>query len=56
MSNTMTYKRQTARIKFDARDNVLVGRLVGITDVVSFHADNVAELRAAFKEAVDDYL
>lgn len=56
MSSAMTYKGQTARIEFDARDNILVGRLVGITDVVSFHADNVAELRAAFEEAVDDYL
>lgn len=56
MSSTMTYKGQTARIEFDARDNLLVGRLVGIADVVGFHADNVAELRAAFEEAVDDYL
>ena len=56
MSSTMSYKGQTARIEFDARDNTLVGRLVGITDVVSFHAESVAELRAAFEEAVDDYL
>jgi predicted HicB family RNase H-like nuclease len=52
----MTYKGQTARVEFDARDDILVGRLVGITDVVSFHADSVADLRAAFEEAVDDYL
>ncbi|HMY98612.1 MAG TPA: type II toxin-antitoxin system HicB family antitoxin [Burkholderiaceae bacterium] len=56
MSSSMSYKGQTARIEFDARDNLLVGRLAGITDVVSFHADNVADLRAAFEEAVDDYL
>jgi len=56
MRSTMTYKGQTARIDFDARDSILVGRLVGITDMVSFHADSVAELRAAFEEAVDDYL
>ena len=56
MINTMTYKDYTARIEFDDRDNILVGRLVGITDVVSFHAESVAELRAAFEEAVDDYL
>ena len=56
MSSTMTHKGQTARIEFDDRDNILVGRLVGITDVVSFHAESVAELRAAFEEAVDVYL
>lgn len=56
MISTMTYKGQTARIEFDARDNIFVGRLAGITDQVSFHADNVADLRAAFEEAVDDYV
>ena len=56
MSSTMTYKGQTARIEFDERDNILVGRLVGITDLVSFHAESVTELRAVFEEAVDDYI
>ena len=54
--NTMTYKGYTARIEFDDADGILVGRLLGISDVVGFHADNVAELRAAFEESVDDYL
>lgn len=52
----MTYKNYTARIEFDSRDNILVGRLLGIHDRVSFHADNVLDLRTAFEEAVDDYL
>lgn len=56
MKNAMTYKGYTARIEFDARDNILVGRLLGIHDIVSFHADSVAELHSAFEEAVDDYL
>ncbi|WP_027477056.1 type II toxin-antitoxin system HicB family antitoxin [Curvibacter gracilis] len=54
--NTMTYKGYTSRIDFDDRDDILVGRLLGIQDVVSFHADSVAQLREAFHEAVDDYL
>lgn len=54
--NAMTYKGYTARIDFDDRGGILVGRLLGIRDIVSFHADNVAELRAVFEEAVDDYL
>lgn len=56
MMNTMTYKAYTARIEFDDRDKLFVGRLLGIRDSVSFHADNVPELRAAFEEAVDDYI
>lgn len=54
--NTMTYKGYTARIDFDDRDNIMVGRLLGINDIIGFHANSVAELRAAFEEAVDDYL
>jgi predicted HicB family RNase H-like nuclease len=54
--NTLTYKGYTARIDFDERDNSLVGRLLGINDVIGFHADNGVLLRAAFEEAVDDYL
>jgi len=54
--NTMTYKGYTARIDFDDRDNILVGRLLGIQDVIGFHADNIADLHMAFEDAVDDYL
>jgi len=54
--SAMSYKGQTARIEFSEADNLFVGRLLGITDVVGFHADNVTELRVAFEEAVDDYL
>jgi predicted HicB family RNase H-like nuclease len=54
--NTLTYKGYTARIDFDDRDNILVGKLLGIKDFVSFHADNVVELRTAFEEAVEDYI
>ncbi|WP_045222119.1 type II toxin-antitoxin system HicB family antitoxin [Desulfonatronum thioautotrophicum] len=54
--NKMSYKNYTARIDFDERDNILVGRVLGIQDIVSFHAENVADLRTAFEEAVDDYL
>ena len=54
--NAMTYKGYTARIEFDDRNEVFVGHLLGMRDVVGFHADNVPELRSAFEESVDDYL
>lgn len=54
--NTLNYKSYTARIDFDDRDNILVDRLLGIKDVIAFHADNVTDLRTAFEESVDDYL
>ena len=52
----MTYRGYAARIDFDDDDGILVGRIVGIRDGVGFHADNVADLQAAFHEAVDDYI
>ena len=55
-SNSMTYKGYAARIEYDDEDGIFVGRLAGIRDGVGFHADSVEELRAAFQEAVDDYV
>jgi predicted HicB family RNase H-like nuclease len=52
----MSYKGQIARIEFSEADGLFLGRLLGINDVVGFHADNVPGLHAAFEEAVDDYL
>lgn len=54
--NTMKYKGYSAKIDFDDRDNILVGRLVGVADDVSFHAETVSDLRKEFEIAVDDYL
>ena len=54
--NTMTFKGYTARVELDDRDNILVGRLLGVRDIVGFHADDVAGLRTAFEEAVNDYI
>ena len=50
------YKGYAATIAFDAEDGVFYGRLVGIKDVVGFHGESVTGLRAAFHEAVDDYI
>jgi len=54
--NTMKYKDYTARVEFDDRDNIFIGHILGIADVVGFHADNVGDLHKAFEEAVDDYI
>ncbi len=54
--NTMTYKGYTARVEYDERDNIFVGRILGIRDMISFHGETVAELRAEFELAVKDYL
>ena len=54
--NTMLYRGYTARIEYSNDDGCFIGHVEGIDDVVGFHGESVAELRAAFEEAVDDYL
>jgi predicted HicB family RNase H-like nuclease len=54
--NILTYNGYSARIDFDDEDEIFVGRIAGIDDVVGFHAETVDDLKAAFRDAVDDYL
>ena len=51
-----THKHYKAAIAFDAEDEIFTGRILGINDVVGFHATTVKALKAAFHEAVDDYV
>lgn len=54
--NTLSYRGYSARIDFDNDDDLFVGRIAGIQDVVGFHARSVDDLKEAFREAVDDYV
>lgn len=54
--STMTFKGYAAKIEYSDDDACFIGHIAGIKDVIGFHAETVKELRAAFEEAVDDYL
>ena len=54
--STMTFKGYAAKIEYSDEDTCFIGHIAGIKDVIGFHAETVKELRAAFEEAVDDYL
>ncbi|MAB13259.1 putative HicB family RNase H-like nuclease [Parvibaculum indicum] len=54
--NTMTYKGYSARVEYDDEDEIFFGKIAGISDVIGFHAETVADLKTAFHEALDDYL
>ncbi len=56
MNNTLNYKGFVARIEFSADDNIFFGRVLGIDDIVTFHAETVNELNNEMKETVDFYL
>lgn len=54
--NTMSHKGYTARVEYDERDNIFVGRILGIRSIISFHGETVTELRSEFEQAVKEYL
>lgn len=54
--NTMSHKGYTARVEYDERDGIFVGRILGIRSIISFHGETVAELRSEFVQAVKEYL
>ncbi len=54
--NTITFRGYTARVAFDERDNIFVGRILGIRNIISFHGKTVTTLRTEFENAVKDYM
>ena len=54
--NTMSYKGYKARMDFDTEDMVIVGRVMDIDDIITFHGTSIAEFEKAFHTAVDGYL
>ncbi len=56
MNNTMSYKSYTASMSFDAEDKIIVGRVLDIDDIISFHGESGAEFETNFRRVVDDYI
>ena len=56
MMNVMNYKGYTARIEYDERDDIFVGKVIGIADSITFHGETVKELREDFRVAIDHYI
>lgn len=54
--NSMSHNGYTAKIEFDERDNIFVGRVLGLRTVISFHGETVAELRTQFETAIEEFL
>jgi len=56
MNNTLNYKGFFASVSFVEEDNILFGKIEGIDDLIMFEGSSVTELKAMFKEAVEDYI
>ena len=56
MTNSMSYKGYTANMVFDSEDKIIVGRVLDIDDIISFHGESVSEFETNFHVAIEDYL
>ena len=52
----MLYQGYAARIEFHPRDEIFVGKVLGVTDSITFHGAAVSELTTDFHQAIDHYL
>jgi predicted HicB family RNase H-like nuclease len=56
MSTMLEYKGYLGSVEYSDEDEVLHGRLEFIRDLVTYEGMDAKSLKAAFHEAVDDYL
>lgn len=56
MKDILTYKNYIGTVHFSEEDRVFYGKVVGITDSISFEGDTVESLIDDFHDAVDEYL
>lgn len=54
--NTLKYKGYVGSVAYSEPDKVFFGKIEGIDGLVNYEGESVAELTAAFQEAVEDYL
>jgi predicted HicB family RNase H-like nuclease len=56
MTNTMKYRGYVASMIFDADDKVIVGRVLDVDDIITFHGESVSEFESNFHTVVDNYI
>lgn len=55
MTNIMEYEGYEAEINYSAEDNIFIGHILDLGDVVVFEGKSIAQLNRAFKTTVKDY-
>lgn len=56
MKRAITYKDYVGTVNFSEEDMVFFGKVIGITDSISYEGDTVEGLIEDFHSAVDEYL
>ena len=52
----MKFQKFQAKVAFDEDFDIFHGEVINTRDVITFQGKSVAELRAAFRDSVDEYL
>ena len=56
MNEMLEYKGYLGSVEYSSVDEIFYGRIIGISDRITFDGDGVKSLKRNFEEAVDDYL
>jgi predicted HicB family RNase H-like nuclease len=56
MTNQLHYKNHVGSVFFSEDDSVFHGKVIGISDSISFEGDSVKALIRDFQNAIDEYL
>jgi len=56
MKDKLKYKEFIGSVHFSTEDEIFYGKIEGINDLVTFEGNTVSKLKAAFKEAINDYI
>ena len=56
MINVLEYKGYKASIKFDEEDQIIIGRVLDIDDIIIFHGESVTQFEKAFHQSINSYM
>lgn len=56
MNSLLLHRGYYGAIEASIKDNCLFGKLLFIRALVNYEGETIAELQAAFREAVNDYM
>lgn len=54
--NILIYQGYQGSVEFDLENNCLHGKVLHVTELITYEAETIAGLRKEFESAVDDYL
>ncbi|MCB9245808.1 MAG: type II toxin-antitoxin system HicB family antitoxin [Flavobacteriales bacterium] len=56
MKNVLKYKDFIGSVQYSDEDDVLFGKIIGINDLITYEGESISEIKAAFQNAVEDYI